>query len=524
MSEYSFKRDSLRREEATQKEIVNKNRTTASVVLTMIAKGLNNNFNSGSRNVAPVAKIEERKVIMVDELRREEFYDFIKRQQYEKFEKNNSSSLGVVEGSSDITAALIQRATKLGPDGQRLAELENQAFKFPNGARVKVEITGDPETDYLNNVYFRAAQLFYDSKNKKDFKEETASGSNQKLWWRNWGKSIKETDLDPSKVTAESYMNAANEALLQSDMRVMGTTIYFGGNSMSPKEQYDSYVEQAAIYNSKKNEHAKICRINAGGRPENLDKLANSKMLMAVQLEIGLEGIFQYYLNSLGAQSQDQTDWETVKRAIKLTINDLRTRGVAIVNPFYDVLRGWTGDKENGLNRAGKYLIKELLEQGFKIDLAHSPHNVMYQIVDIAEDEGKLTNVAYTHGSTEKDIVKVENEHFRKRVQRALPMDLLERMAKAGCVISITALRTFVKDLKEHFKSRDEMLSKYPDVINIISSDSGGTPLDELFDNMWTHSFIASTNHDWYQKNFRNNDEVREYMWKRFARWLLDIK
>ena len=83
-------------------------------------------------------------------------------------------------------------------------------------------------------------------------------------------------------------------------------------------------------------------------------------------------------------------------------IDELHKLGIRLVTPQYGHANALADEK--GLTAFGKDGIKHMLSKGIIVDLAHALPGVRRDILDLAKDQGKGKQIAYSHGAMVEDI------------------------------------------------------------------------------------------------------------------------
>ncbi len=136
---------------------------------------------------------------------------------------------------------------------------------------------------------------------------------------------------------------------------------------------------------------------------------------------------------------------------------------------------------KEGLTDLGTQAVRKMLDMGIIVDLAHNFPRVRENILGIAEDAGKGSLVAYTHGAEASDIEK--DKQFAAYAEiRGLKKDEVERIVKMGGIIGLGVTRPFYQNIEHMAEAIDRIcqIENGPQSLGIGSDFGGVSPMLEF--------------------------------------------
>ncbi len=129
-------------------------------------------------------------------------------------------------------------------------------------------------------------------------------------------------------------------------------------------------------------------------------------------------------------------------------IDELKRLGLKMIGIQYNKPNDMAD--ANGLTPFGIKAVEKLFQEGFMIDLAHSNRNVISQVLDMAETNGLMSQVSYTHGGEIEDMKKDPAESKFPGGSfadiRGISMNEISRIAKGGGIVGLGVTRPFYGD------------------------------------------------------------------------------
>lgn len=134
----------------------------------------------------------------------------------------------------------------------------------------------------------------------------------------------------------------------------------------------------------------------------------------------------------------------------------------------------------NGLTELGRQSVKFMMDNGLIVDLAHSGKKTRQDVLALAHDADKGSQVSYTHGCVEADL----NEAWKNKMgERAISQTELERIIKMGGIVGLGVTEPFFRSAK-HVAERIDSSAQTTGRIDrlAIGTDFGGVPPDFMHD------------------------------------------
>lgn len=126
----------------------------------------------------------------------------------------------------------------------------------------------------------------------------------------------------------------------------------------------------------------------------------------------------------------------------------------------------------NGLTRFGTQAVRYLFDQNLIVDLAHSSFNTRRDVIQLAGEMGKGTQVAYTHGCTEEDVIA---SWHGKIGQRALTQAEVVQIVRAGGIVGLGVTKPFFDSTRKLAERIDRIAQISGGIDHVgIGSDFGG--------------------------------------------------
>ncbi|MFA6099998.1 MAG: membrane dipeptidase [Patescibacteria group bacterium] len=129
---------------------------------------------------------------------------------------------------------------------------------------------------------------------------------------------------------------------------------------------------------------------------------------------------------------------------------------------------------EDGLTTLGRYVVEKLLRNGLLVDLAHSLPKTRTDILNLAEEIGRGSQVSYTHGAPSETIAK-DPEYGGMAEKRGLKDEEIQRIMRLGGIVGLGITRPFFTSIDQMTETLDR-LAQFPNGLSslAIGADFGG--------------------------------------------------
>lgn len=182
---------------------------------------------------------------------------------------------------------------------------------------------------------------------------------------------------------------------------------------------------------------------------------------------------FRYHIEGLESV---RTSSEAVN-----TVAILTALGVRSSNPIYHAgnpLGGCSKEPGQGLTELGRVLLRCMLDNGWKIDLAHMSDRSMGEVIELACSTNMGHRICYTHGGIQHPGIT----HPLLRggnIERCLTLDRAYDIVNVGGLVCLSPAHPFYQGLAGAFTQHVHMLGDFSKWCSVgIGTDYGGI-LDE---------------------------------------------